>query len=31
VLADVGPTVLQCLGLGVPPEMTATTLFADRR
>ena len=31
VLADVGPTVLQCLGLGVPPEMTATTLFGDRK
>jgi len=31
VLADVGPTVLQCLGLRVPPEMTAATLFADPR
>ena len=31
VLADVGPTVLQCLGLRVPPEMTAETLFADPR
>jgi len=31
VLADVGPTVLQCLGLGVPPEMTAATLFDDPR
>jgi 2,3-bisphosphoglycerate-independent phosphoglycerate mutase len=29
VLADIGPTVLQCLGLGVPREMTAETLFAD--
>jgi 2,3-bisphosphoglycerate-independent phosphoglycerate mutase len=31
VLADVGPTVLQCLGLRVPAEMTAATLFADPR
>ncbi len=31
VLADVGPTILQCLGLRVPPEMTAATLFADPR
>ena len=29
VLADVGPTLLQCLGLAVPREMTAATLFAD--
>jgi 2,3-bisphosphoglycerate-independent phosphoglycerate mutase len=29
VLADVGPTLLQCLGLAVPAEMTAETLFAD--
>jgi 2,3-bisphosphoglycerate-independent phosphoglycerate mutase len=29
VLADVGPTVLQCLGLAVPREMTAESLFAD--
>jgi 2,3-bisphosphoglycerate-independent phosphoglycerate mutase len=28
VLADVGPTVLQCLELPVPPEMSAETLFA---
>jgi 2,3-bisphosphoglycerate-independent phosphoglycerate mutase len=28
VLADVGPTVLQCLELPVPAEMTAETLFA---
>ncbi len=27
VLADVGPTLLQCLGLAVPPEMTAETLL----
>ncbi len=31
VLADVGPTVLQCIGLGLPAEMTAATLFADKR
>lgn len=31
VLADIGPTVLQCLGLPVPREMTAETLFADGR
>jgi 2,3-bisphosphoglycerate-independent phosphoglycerate mutase len=29
VLADVGPTLLQCLGLPVPAEMTAQTLFTD--
>ena len=29
ILADVGPTVLQCLGLPVPREMTAETLFAE--
>jgi 2,3-bisphosphoglycerate-independent phosphoglycerate mutase len=28
VLADVGPTVLQCLELPIPAEMTAETLFA---
>ena len=29
ILADIGPTVLQCLGLPVPREMTAETLFAE--
>jgi 2,3-bisphosphoglycerate-independent phosphoglycerate mutase len=29
VLADVGPTLLQCLGLPLPAEMTAECLFAD--
>jgi 2,3-bisphosphoglycerate-independent phosphoglycerate mutase len=29
VLADIGPTILQCLELPVPDEMTAETLFAD--
>lgn len=27
VLADIGPTLLRCLGLPVPPEMTAETLL----
>jgi 2,3-bisphosphoglycerate-independent phosphoglycerate mutase len=28
VLADIGPTLLECLGLPIPPPMTATSLFA---
>ena len=28
VLADIGPTLLQCLGLAIPAPMTAETLFA---
>jgi 2,3-bisphosphoglycerate-independent phosphoglycerate mutase len=30
VLADIGPTLLACLGLAVPPPMTAESLFARR-
>ena len=29
VLADVAPTILQCLGLPVPPEMTGASLIRD--
>src|SRR6185295_251178 len=28
VLADIGPTLLQCLGLRIPAPMTAESLFA---
>jgi len=30
VLADIGPTLLECLGLPIPSPMTATSLFAHK-
>jgi 2,3-bisphosphoglycerate-independent phosphoglycerate mutase len=30
VLADIGPTLLECLGLPIPSPMTATSLFARK-